>query len=183
MFSYSCFLQKIITFTLLMLVATTVLARDNVELTLDEQIVAIKEEMLQLGREVKLLEDVFLYPPESKIALYLSMNVGNLFTLQKISLVINEERVADYLYSGREESGLKKGAAQRIYIGNHVPGEYEMRLVLYGVGPHGRQYKRAVSHRFTKQEKEKIMQVVVYDDAHRQQPAFFVEDVALCRSC
>ena len=168
---------------LLVLSSNSVLSKDNVELSLDEQIIAIKEEMVQLGREIKLLEDVFLYPAESKVALYLSMNVGKLFTLEKISLVINDELVTEYDYSGREESGLKKGAAQQIYIGNYLPGEYEMRLVLYGVGPHGRKYKRAVSHRFSKDRKAKVMQVIVYDDAHRQQPAFLVEDVELCKSC
>ena len=178
--------KKSIGFILLILIglfSAPSISRDDVALTLEEQIVAIKGEMIQLGREIKLLEDVFLYPPENKVALYLAMNVGKLFTLQKISLVINEEPVADYVYSGREESGLKKGAAQRIYIGNHVPGDYELRLVLYGIGPHGRQYKRAVSHKFTKDNVAKMMQVVVYDDAHRQQPAFIVEDVALCQSC
>ena len=182
-FLYFKWLKKITVLVLMLVFSVPVISKDNAELSLDEQIVAIKEEMIQLGQEIKLLEDVFLYPPENKVALYLAMNVGKLFTLQKISLFINDEKVTNYVYSNREESGLKKGAAQRIYVGNHIPGDYELRLVLQGIGPHNRQYKRAVSHRFTKETKAKVMQVVVYDDAHRQQPDFIVEDITLCKLC
>jgi len=175
--------QKIVIGIVLLVNMTPLIAIENSELTLDEQIVAIKEEMIHLGTEIKLLEDVLLYPPKNKVALYLSMNIGKLFTLQTLRLVINEEMVANYTYSKREESGLKSGAAQRVYVGNYLPGKYNLRMIMEGVGPHGRQYKRAVSHQFEKKDKAKLMQVVVYDDAHRQQPDFLVEDIDLCKTC
>jgi len=182
-------------FLLLTMCTTSVIANDNtglvieekrnanVGLTIDEQIVEIKKEMVLLGREIKVLEDLFLYPPETKVSLYLSMDVGKLFILKSIDLIIDDELVAEYLYSGREESGLKKGAAHQIYIGNYMPGQYSLRLVMKGIGPHGRFYKRAVGKTFTKEERAKVMQVVIYDDIRRQQPAFLLGDVSLCKAC
>ena len=158
-------------------------AEEKDELSLDEQIVAMKAEMVDLGQAIKSLEDTLLYPPENKLAIYLSMNVGLLFDLSAVRLHINNELIAEYEYSNREEAGLSKGAAQKLFIGNYIPGKYNLRAIFTGIGPHGRPYKRAVSHRFSKSSQAKVLKLVVYDNVHKQQPEFLVEDVKLCKVC
>jgi len=168
---------------LITLSLNVVIAEETEELSLDEQIVAIKAEMVDLGQAIKSLEDILLYPPENKLAVYLSMDVGLLFDLDTLRLHINNELIAEYEYSDREETGLSKGAAQKLFIGNYMPGKYNLRAIFTGVGPHGRPYKRALSHQFTKSKLAKVLKLVVYDNVHKQQPEFLVEDVKLCKAC
>lgn len=156
---------------------------ENTELTLDEQIITTKLEMLALGYELKLLEDELLYPPGSKISFYLAKDVGKLFQLHNVKLVINDEVVADYDYSPTEESGLNAGAVHNLFVGNYLPGSYQLRAILKGTGPHGRHYKRAVSLDFEKTQNPNLFEIIIFDDVHKQQPVFLVKEIPPCRGC
>ncbi len=156
---------------------------ENTELTLDEQIITTKLEMLALGHELKLLEDDLLYPPGSKISFYLAKDVGKLFQLHNVKLVINDEVVVDYDYSPTEESGLNAGAVHNLFVGNYLPGDYQLRAILKGTGPHGRHYKRAVALDFEKTQKPSQFEIIIFDDVHKQQPVFRVKEIPQCRRC
>jgi len=158
----------------------TVLASDDEEkeLSLQEQINTQKQEMIEIGRDIKMLEEVLLYPSKSRVSVFLVMDVAQLFVLEKIKLLLNNELVAEQVYSTREVTGFGKGAAQRLYIGNLEPGKYKLTAIVLGIGPRGRPYKRGVSGVFIKDNKRKIFEITVEDDVSKQQPVFYINDVS-----
>jgi len=156
---------------------------ENDELSLEQQIIAIKEEMLELGNGIKSLEDIFLYPPESRVSVYLSLDIGNLFLLHNVTLYVDDEKVSEYFYTAQEETGLNKGAVHLLHVENYLPGGYLVKALFEGIGPHGRKYRRAVSHRIIKGKSAKVLKIRIYDDVHTQQPIFMVENVNQCEKC
>lgn len=150
----------------------------EIELSLQEQITTQKQEMIELGRDIKMLEEVLLYPAKSRVSVYLSMDVAELFSLEKIKLLLNDEQVMEQIYSTREVMGFSKGASQRLFIGNLLPGKYKLTAIFSGKGPRGRPYKRGVTGHFEKANTQKILEISVQDDTSKQQPVFFIKDVS-----
>jgi len=153
---------------------------DNVEkgLSLQQQIDTQKAEMIQLGRDIKVLEDVLLYPSKTRVSVYLTMDVAKLFSLEKVKLLLNDKVVAEHVYSAREVKGFGKGSSQRLFIGNMGPGKYKLTAIFLGKGPRGRPYKRGVKVLFLKEHDAKILEISVEDDVKKQQPAFYIRDVS-----
>lgn len=144
---------------------------------IDLQINALKKEMIELGRDIKVLEEVLLYPPEERVSIYLSMDIGKLFDLESVKLTINNEVLVNQIYSDREEHGFKQGAAQQLYLGNYAPGKYMLRAIFTGKGPHGRSFKRAVKFVFTKERRPKTLEIVIEDNMREQQPEFVIKEI------
>lgn len=167
-------------FFLLMFMMASAHASDNVEkdLSLQEQINAQKKEMIALGRDIKVLEEVLLYPSKSRVSVFLTMDVAVLFSLEKVKLLLNDKVVAEHVYSTREVKGFGKGSAQRLFIGNMEPGKYKLTAIFQGKGPRGRPYKRGVKGLFLKANNQKILEISVEDDEKKQQPVFYIRDVS-----
>jgi len=155
-------------------------ATDDVEkaLSLQQQIDTQKKEMIELGRDIKVLEEVLLYPSKSRVSVYFTMDVAVLFSLEKVKLLLNDKLVAEHVYSTREVKGFGKGSSQRLFIGNMEPGKYKLTAIFMGKGPRGRPYKRGVKGLFLKENSQKILEISVEDDVRKQQPTFYIRDVS-----
>ena len=66
---------------------------------LDEDVQALKKEVLDLNRDLFLLEEELLFPANSQVAFFLSMDVGEYFELDSVQLTIDGKEVANYLLS------------------------------------------------------------------------------------
>ena len=155
-------------------------ATDNVEqaLSLQQQIDTQKVEMIELGRDIKVLEEVLLYPSKSRVSVYFTMDVAVLFSLEKVKLLLNDKIVAEHVYSEREVRGFGKGSSQRLFIGNMEPGKYKLTAIFIGKGPRGRPYKRGVKGLFVKENDPKILEISIEDDVKKQQPVFYMRDAS-----
>ena len=86
--------------------------------SLDAEIEALKKEVLSLNRDLFILEEDLLFPPNTQFSVFLSMDAGALFSLDSVQLKINDKNIANHLYTERELAALKRGGVQRLYIGN-----------------------------------------------------------------
>ena len=111
--------------------------------TLDEDVQDLKKQVLDLNRDLFLLEEELLFPSNTQTAVFISMDVGEFFGLDSVELKIDDKDVANYLYTEREADALLKGGVQRLFIGNLKAGEHELVAVFTGEGPHTRDYRRA----------------------------------------
>jgi len=143
-------------------------------LALDGEIEQIKEEVLDLNRELFLLEEELLFPANTQVAVYLAMDTGNFFGLDSVQLSINDKEVAKYLYTEREVDALYRGGVHRLFMGNLKAGDHELVAVFTGVGPHGRDYRRATSVEFTKGLGARFMELTIRDSGASLQPEFQV---------
>ncbi len=144
--------------------------------TLDEDVQDLKKQVLDLNRDLFLLEEELLFPSNTQTAVFISMDVGEFFGLDSVELKIDDKDVANYLYTEREADALLKGGVQRLFIGNLKAGEHELVAVFTGQGPHTRDYRRAASLVFEKGIGPKYIELTISDRVSKQQPEFVVKE-------
>jgi hypothetical protein len=144
--------------------------------TLDEDVQDLKKQVLDLNRDLFLLEEELLFPSNTQTVVFVSMDVGEFFGLDSVELKIDDKDVANYLYTEREAEALLKGGVQRLFIGNLKAGEHELVAVFTGQGPHTRDYRRAASLVFEKGIGPKYIELTISDRESKQQPEFVVKE-------
>ena len=143
---------------------------------LDEEIQAIKQEVVNLNRDLFILEEELLFPANTQVAVFLSMDVGEFFALDTVELRIDDKQVAKHLYTPREAEALLKGGVQRLYLGNLRVGEHELVALFTGKGPQGQDYSRGADLRFEKSVGAKYLELKISDRKVKRQPEFIVRD-------
>jgi hypothetical protein len=144
--------------------------------SLDEQIQGLKKDVVDLNKDLFVLEEELLFPANTQVAVFVSMDVGDFFALDSITLKIDNHDVSNYLYTPREVSALLKGGVQRLYVGNLKAGEHELVAFFNGKGPHERDYRRAANVRFEKGVGAKYLELKITDHQRAQQPEFELKD-------
>ncbi|HEY6452444.1 MAG TPA: hypothetical protein VIX87_07575 [Steroidobacteraceae bacterium] len=143
---------------------------------LDEQIQDLKKDVVDLNKDLFVLEEELLFPANTQVAVFVSVDVGDFFALDSISLKIDNRDVSNYLYTPREVAALLKGGVQRLYVGNLKAGQHELLALFNGKGPHERDYRTAASLRFEKGVGAKYLELKITDHEHSQQPEFVIKD-------
>lgn len=139
---------------------------------LDSSIEALKKEVLDLNRDLFILEEDLLFPANTQFSIFLSMNAGSLFALDSVQLKIDDKNIANHLYTERELAALRRGGVQRLYIGNLATGEHEIIAIFTGVGPQGRDYRRGKTIVIEKTSEPQFVEFVIKDDSSKEQPEF-----------
>lgn len=142
----------------------------------DEQIQALKKDVVDLNRDLFLLEEELLFPANTQVAVFLSMDVGEFFALDTVTLRIDNKEVTKYLYTAREAEALLKGGVQRLFLGNVRLGKHEIVALFTGKGPHGDDYSRGAQLNFEKGAGAKYLELRISDKQRRQQPEFEIKD-------
>ena len=144
--------------------------------SLDTQMQDLKQDVLELNRELFLLEEELLFPANTQVSVFLSMDVGEFFELDAVELRFNDRTVSNYLYTRREVEALHRGGIHQLYLGNLRAGEHELVAVFTGKGPHDRDYRRATTVSFEKGIGARFLELKISDRASRQQPEFVVRE-------
>lgn len=134
------------------------------------QMEALKKSVLELNRDLYILQEDLLFPASTQVAVYLSMDIGAFFTLDHVKLTLDEQTVAHYLYTANDRDALKRGAIQPVFQGNLTNGKHRLVAVINGKGPHNRDYLKAVSFDFDKSLEAKALEIKILDDESTQQP-------------
>ncbi|MEO0574586.1 MAG: AraC family transcriptional regulator [Pseudomonadota bacterium] len=160
---------------LTLLIPTGIHAADDTR-ALDADVQDLKKEVLALNRELFLLEEELLFPANSQVAMFVSMDIGDFFALDSVQVKINGKEVANYLYSEREVEALIRGGVHRIHIDNLKAGEHELVAFFVGKGPQGRDYRRGAELRFEKGLGAKYMELRISDRQSKLQPEFLISE-------
>ena len=140
--------------------------------SLNAQIEDLKKALINLNRDLFILEEDLLFPSSTQVAVYLSLDVGVYFQLDAVELVIDDETATHYLYTERQVNALKRGGVQRLYMGNINQGAHELTAFFIGIGPEKRPYKRAVTLTFDKDEDAQAVELRITDSTAKHQPEF-----------
>jgi hypothetical protein len=143
---------------------------------LDEQIQTLKKDAVDLNRELFMLEEELLFPANTQVALFLSMDVGEYFAIDTVQVKIDNKEVSNYLYTPREAEALLRGGVQRLYLGNLKVGDHELVAIFTGKGPNERDYRRGAALRFKKSVGAKYLELKISDRQRRAQPEFEIKD-------
>jgi hypothetical protein len=118
--------------------------------SLDEQVQAIKSDVLGIAAELSRLEERLIYPSDTQVAVFVSLSNGEDSRLDSVQIQIDGEAVAHHIYSFKELEALKKGGVQRIYTGNLPTGEHQLEVSIAGKLPSGGEFEGTETFSFTK---------------------------------
>lgn len=144
--------------------------------SLDQDIQGLKKDVVDLNRDLFVLEEELLFPANTQVAVFLSVDVGDFFALDSVQLKIDRKEVINYLYTARERDALLKGGVQRLYVGNLKVGSHELVAFFNGTGPHDRPYKRGASLHFEKGVGAKYLELKIDDRQRKLEPEFEIKD-------
>lgn len=139
---------------------------------LAEEVESLKQALINLNRDLFILEEDILFPTSTELAVYLSVDTGTYFQLDSVELQLDGKPLTHYLYTERQVSALQRGGMQRLHLANVTQGEHEITAFFIGKGPENRDYKRAVSLRFEKTDAPSAIELQIVDASDSQQPDF-----------
>jgi hypothetical protein len=143
--------------------------------SLDNRIQDAKADVIQLNRDLMVLEEELLFPANTQVAVFVSMDVGKMFSLDSVRVKLDGKDVAAYLYTPAEVQALHRGGVQRLYIGNLKAGPHEIVAFFTGKGPHDRDYKRGATIKIEKGTDPKYVELQIKDSTGKLQPEFEVK--------
>jgi len=155
--------------------ATAAVAPAAAPASLDNRIQELKGDVIRLNRDLLVLEEELLFPANTQVAVFVSMDVGKLFELDSVQIKLDDKVVTNYLYTPLEVQALHRGGVQRAYLGNLKAGTHEIVAFFTGGGPHDRDYKRGTTIKFDKGTDPKYIELRIKDSTGKLQPEFNVK--------
>ncbi|HZF25272.1 MAG TPA: hypothetical protein VEZ88_03345 [Steroidobacteraceae bacterium] len=144
--------------------------------SLDQEVQSLKTEVVELNKDLFVLEEELLFPANTQIAVFVSLDVGDFFAVDSVTLKIDDDEVANYLYTQREAEALMRGGVHRVYLGNLKVGKHELVAFFTGKGTHERDYKRGATLNFDKGIGAKYLELKISDRVRKMQPEFIVKE-------
>ena len=129
-----------------------------------------------MNKDLFQLEEELLFPANTQVAVFLSVDVGTYFQLDSVQVKLDNKEVQNYLYTDREVDALNRGGVQRVYLGNVKIGKHELVAFFTGQGPHERDYKRGAKLSFDKGVGAKYLELKISDRQSKEQPEFMVKE-------
>jgi len=129
--------------------------------SLDGQVQEIKSDVLDIASELSNLEERLLYPTNTQIAVFVSIADDEKFRLDALKVEIDGELATHHIYSFQELEALHKGGVQRVYTGNIVTGDHELRVTMLGKLDNGKDFSATDSFAFAKDIKPKALGVTL----------------------
>lgn len=117
---------------------------------LDEQVQDIKKDVLGISAELNLLEEKLLYPSNTQVSLFVSVDPKDTFRLDSVEIELDGKAVAHHIYSFKELEALQAGGMQRIYTGNVRTGEHQLKVGFKGKSNAGNEHGKVETYTFKK---------------------------------
>lgn len=143
----------------------------NDDTAIAEQVESLKKKVIRLNRDLFILEEDLLFPANTQVAVFLSVDTGKFLNLNAVKLKVDDKIVASHLYTERQVAALERGGMQRLYVGNLKTGIHEMTAFIEGIGPDQRPYKQAASLEFEKGTGISALEIRVKDQSSNYQPS------------
>jgi|TARA_R110002073_G_scaffold2938_2_gene19154 hypothetical protein len=153
---------------LLSLLCTLSVAQED---GLSRQIQDLKQGVLDLNRDLTLMEKELLYP-SSQTAILVAVDVGTPIRLVDVNLTLDGKHVSYHFYTEQEFAALSKGGIHRLYDGNITSGKHTLEATITGYDPRGKDYQKTTTHTFTKGSGRKMIELRVLDDLATKQHRF-----------
>jgi cell division protein FtsB len=142
---------------------------------LSKEIQQLKSEVVGLNKDLRLMEEELLFPTSTQATVFVSLDIGQFFTLESVKLKLDDKQVATHLYSQKQRESLARGGIQRLHMTNLNQGRHTLSAFFTGLGPNGRAYKRASELSFTKGKGSQYIELAIIDDLDKQEPSFVIK--------
>ena len=144
--------------------------------TLDGRIQDTKLDVIKLNRDLLVLEEELLFPANTQVALFVSMDVGQMFDLDSVQIKPRRQaRLQLPLHAARSRGAASRRRAARLPRQPAQVGDHELVAFFTGKGPHDRDYKRGATVKFDKSTEPKYIELRIKDSTGKMQPEFDVK--------
>lgn len=143
---------------------------------LSGEIQELKQSVITLNTNLRVLEEDLLFPANTQVDVFLSLDVGKFFTLETVKLKLDGKVVESHIYSDKELTALTRGGIHKLHMANLSVGEHTLSAFFTGVGPKGREYKRGTTLKINKQSGPKYVELKITDSSMKLQPEFSVKE-------
>lgn len=109
---------------------------------LDSEIQAIKTEIVNINRDILLLEESTLHSQGGQLVVLVSVTEGSPVVPEQISLRLNGQSLSHHNYSGSEGAALLQGGVHRLYAGRVNEGEYQFDIAVSGRMARGKDFQQ-----------------------------------------
>ena len=147
-------------------------AGETKSVELDVEMEQVKKALVELKRDLVILEEDLLFPASSQVSVFLSMDMGEFFQLDAVTLKINGKEVTHHLYTEKQVDALHRGGVQKLYVGNVKQGDNRVTAFFTGRGPNGRDFRRATTVEFDKGFEPTFIALAITDETADYQPDF-----------
>ena len=147
----------------------------NTVKNLSKEIQTLKASVVDLNKDLRLMEEELLFPSSTQASVFVSLDIGTFFTLEGIKLKVDGKQVATHLYSEKQRQALARGGIQRLHLTNLNQGLHTISAFFTGLGPNGRPYKRASELAFSKGQGSQFIELAIVDDMAKQEPIFTIK--------
>ena len=151
-----------------------VLAQESVN-ALSMEIQELKQSVIALNKNLRVLEEDLLFPANTQLNVFVSLDVGRFFTLESVKMKLDGKTVASHIYTDKELIALSRGGMHKLHMANLGIGDHSLSAFFTGMGPNGREYKRATSLDISKENGPKYIELRITDSEMKQQPGFSVK--------
>ena len=132
---------------------------------IDDQVQTLKKEVIQINKELSLLEEKLLYPSTTQISVFVSIDAKPDFRLDSAELSVDGKSVEKYIYTYRELEALHKGGVQRLHTGNVTTGEHKLEVVVRGKTAGGASFEKTANTLIKKEVTPKFVELQVFADS------------------
>jgi hypothetical protein len=143
---------------------------------LSGDIQALKKSVIALNGDLRVLEEDLLFPANTQVNVFLSLDVGKFFTLESVKLKIDGKVVSSHIYTDKELAALARGGIHKLHMANLSVGAHSMSAFFTGIGPSGREYKRGTALKVNKENGPKYVELKIKDSSLKLQPEFSVKE-------
>jgi len=137
-----------------------------------ESVEILKRDLLELNKELFILEEELLFPANTQVAIFISQDSGTAFKMDHAKVLLNNKAVNYHLYTENELDALSRGAVHRIHTINLNQGDHKLTIIFGGFGPMGREYKLAAELDFKKTTGTQFIELRILANSKSQQPEF-----------
>ncbi len=142
---------------------------------LEKDVDALKAEASELERDIGLLEKDLLFPPLTRVEVFVSVDPSLEFTLQHIALEIDGDEKSFHLYTANDITALQMGGLQHFWEGNVALGQHDMIVEFKGKNAKGISVKQTLEHKFEKGKKGATFELQVMQGANSKTPKFSIK--------
>ena len=143
---------------------------------LEEDVNTLGAEVDDLARDISLLEKELLFPPLTRVQVYISLTADAQFTPRSLVLMIDGDEKSFHIYSDSDVAALRLGGLQRFWEGNVAMGEHQLTAIVKGVDKKDRVIEEELQFNFEKKNSGHSLEIRITAEPSSKKPSFSVKD-------
>jgi len=129
--------------------------------SLDEQVQSLKGEVININRELMLLQEKLVYPSNTEMSVFVSLSADKKFSLDSIALQVDGKPVQKHVYTYHELEAMLDKGVQRLYTGNLANGKHQVSVSISGRTSTNNKYEKSTAFTVEKKSGPKLVELKI----------------------